>query len=122
MAISKKPSLFISLLLLLLLVSAAHGAQPADARDTAAAAGDGGERVTVRTSGHGHGYSSHSGGGHTSGGGGDTSEHGGAGVVDPRNLNARSHRSGAACRAALGRSSVVACGLVGAILAVALLP
>ncbi|CAL5079513.1 unnamed protein product [Urochloa decumbens] len=120
MANSKKPSLFISLLLLLLLVSAAHGAQPADARDTAAA-GDDGERVTVRTSGHGHGYSSHSGGGHTSSGG-DTSEHGGAGVVDPRNLNARSHRSGAACRAALGRSSVVACGLVGAILAVVLLP
>ncbi|CAN6197426.1 unnamed protein product [Urochloa humidicola] len=120
MASSKKPSLFVSILLLLLLVSAAHGAQPADARDTAAAAGDGGDRVTVRTTGHGHGYSSHSGGGHTSGGG--TSEHGGAGVVDPRNLNGRSHRSGVASRAALGRSSLAACSLVGTILAVVLLP
>ncbi|CAN6197427.1 unnamed protein product [Urochloa humidicola] len=119
MASSKKPSLFVSILLLLLLVSAAHGAQPADARDTAAA-GDGGDRVTVRTTGHGHGYSSHSGGGHTSGGG--TSEHGGAGVVDPRNLNGRSHRSGVASRAALGRSSLAACSLVGTILAVVLLP
>ncbi|CAN6180333.1 unnamed protein product [Urochloa humidicola] len=125
MASSKKPSLFISILLLLLLVSAAHGAQPADAGDTAAA-GEGGDRVTVRTSGHGHGYSSHSGGGHTStggsGGGTSTSEQGGAGVVDPRNLNGRSHRSGAASRAALGRSSMAASGLVGAILAVVLLP
>lgn len=72
-----------------------------------AAAGDGGDRVTVRTSGHGHGYS----GGHTSGG---TAEHGGAAVVDPRNLNARSHlRSGAARRTAVGGYS-----LAGAILAV----
>ncbi|CAN6209812.1 unnamed protein product [Urochloa humidicola] len=128
MANSRKSCLFISLLLLLLLVSAVHGAKPADARDAAAAAGGGGgERVTVtvRTSGHGHGYSSHSGGqGHTSGGSGSTSEHGGAGVVDPRNLDARSHhRSGAASRAALGlSSSLAACGLVGAILAVVLLP
>jgi len=35
MASSKKPSLFISLLLLVLVVSAVHGAQPADAGDTA---------------------------------------------------------------------------------------
>ena len=35
MASSMKPSLFISLLLLLLVVSAVHGAQPADAGDTA---------------------------------------------------------------------------------------
>jgi len=75
----------------------------------------------VRSSaGRGHGYSSHS-GGHTSGG---TPEQGGAGAVDPRNLNARSHhRSAAASRAGLGHSSSpVAWGLVGAILAVALLP
>ncbi|RCV10276.1 hypothetical protein SETIT_2G099600v2 [Setaria italica] len=121
MASSKKASLFISLLLLLLLVSAVHGdgAKPAaDARDTAAA-GDGGQRVTVRT-GHGHGYSSHS-GGHT---GGASAEKGGAGVVDPRNPNARSHRSGAAAasRAALGYSCAVVWGLVGAILAVVALP
>ncbi|KAG2632492.1 holotricin-3-like isoform X2 [Panicum virgatum] len=118
MASSKKPSLFISLLLLLLVVSAVHGAQPADAGDTAGGA----ERVAVRSSGHGHGYSSSHSGGHTSGGTG-TPEQGGAGSVDPRNLNARSHhRSGAASRAGLGYSSPVAWGLVGAILAVALLP
>jgi len=85
-------------------------------------AAGGAERVTVRSSGHGHGYSSSHSGGHTSGGTG-TPEQGGAGSVDPRNLNARSHhRSGAASRAGLGYSSPVAWGLVGAILAVALLP
>ncbi|PAN10163.1 hypothetical protein PAHAL_2G074900 [Panicum hallii] len=119
MASSKKPSLFVSLLLLSLVVSAVHGAQPADAGDTAAAGG--GERVTVRSSGHGHGYSSSHSGGHTSGG---TPKQGGAGSVDPRNLNARSHhRSGAASRAGLGCSSLsVAWGLVGATLAVVVLP
>nr|CAB3456230.1 unnamed protein product [Digitaria exilis] len=77
----------------------------------------GDEKVTVRTSGHGHGYSSSHSGGHTSGG---TAEQGGAGVVDPRNLNARSHpRSAAIRRAAVGGYSfVVVCGLLGAILAV----
>ncbi|RLN36086.1 hypothetical protein C2845_PM03G23050 [Panicum miliaceum] len=122
MASSRKPSIFVSLLFLLLVASAVHGAQPADAGDTAAAGG--GERVTVtvRSSGHGHGYSSSHSGGHTNGG---TPEQGGAGsVVDPRNLNARSHhRNGAASRAGLiGHSSLMACGLVGAIFAVALLP
>lgn len=75
------------------------------------AAGDGdgdGERVTVRT-GHGHGYSSSHSSGHPSGG---TPEQGGAGVVDPRNLNARSHhRRGAATRAT-AYSSWLVCTLV----------
>jgi hypothetical protein len=78
--------------------------------------------TTVRT-GHGHGYSSSRSGG----GGGSEAEKGGAGVVDPRNLNARSHRSSsgaaAASRAAFGYSSAVVCGLAGAVvLAVVALP
>ncbi|NP_001351147.1 uncharacterized protein LOC103632177 precursor [Zea mays] len=105
---TKKPCLgVVALLLFLLLASAAHGAQPADAKDIAAGDGDG-ERATVRT-GHGHGYSSSHSGGHPSGG---TPEQGGAGVVDPRNLNARSHhRRGAATRANV-YSSWLVCTLV----------
>nr|ACG41532.1 hypothetical protein [Zea mays] len=108
---TKKPCLgVVALLLFLLLASAAHGAQPADAKDIAAGDDDG-ERVTVRTGhGHGHGYSSSHSGGHPSGG---TPEQGGAGVVDPRNLNARSHhRRGAATRAT-AYSSWLVCTLVG---------
>ncbi|XP_021308266.1 uncharacterized protein LOC8054431 isoform X3 [Sorghum bicolor] len=107
----KKLCLGVTLLLFLLLVSAAHGARLPDAKDVAAAAAAGdGERITVRT-GHGHGYSSHS-GGHPNGG---TPEQGGAGVVDPRNNNARSHhRNGAASRA-LGYSSWLICTLVGGV-------
>jgi hypothetical protein len=76
----------------------------------AAAAGADGERITVRT-GHGHGYSSHS-GGHPNGG---TPEQGGAGVVDPRNNNARSHHRNGAARWALGYSSWLICTLVGGV-------
>ncbi|KAJ1288774.1 hypothetical protein BS78_02G113900 [Paspalum vaginatum] len=112
---AKKPCLVVALLLFFLLVAAAaaNGAQLADAKDTSgAAADDDGERVTVRTSGgHGHGYSSHS-GGHPNGG---TPGQGGAGGVDPRNLNARSHRNGSASSRALGyTSSWAACALAGA--------
>ncbi|KAK3124802.1 hypothetical protein QOZ80_7BG0593490 [Eleusine coracana subsp. coracana] len=111
---TRKPWFVPTFLIFLLLVSTAHGAELANAEDAAATETDGGERTTVRTgaAGHaGHGYSGHS-GAHTNG---DMSEQGGAGVVDPRNLNARSrHRNGATSRV-VGYSSRATYALLGAL-------
>ncbi|TVU39786.1 hypothetical protein EJB05_13226 [Eragrostis curvula] len=107
---TRKPCFLTILLLFSLLVSTVHGAELSNARDA-------GERTTVRTgaAGHaGHGYSGHS-GAHPNG---TPEQQGGAGVVDPRNLAARSHhRSGAASRAT-GYSPLVTCVLLGTLLMV----